>query len=125
MRVAQKKTSTIVFFHSILCVLVAMVFINFSVQFNNHIIAKLISANIENNIDGSSELDFTAPSTSAEEHNEEGGNENKNNPHNKYEHLNNTDLQHNITAFSNSKNHFVMADLDEFSLEIPSPPPWS
>jgi hypothetical protein len=115
--------------HKITCICFALVFVNFSVQFNNYLIANIISATeaVEHNtIDNNLDIDFNSNTNTTEEHNEESEtNNNKNNSNKKTEYFYNHNNLCYVTSYNSVKNHFVMAYMDEVSLEIPSPPPWS
>ncbi len=120
------KTITV---HKITCICFALVFVNFSVQFNNYLIAKIISVTVaanHNAIDNNLDIDFNSNTNAAEEHNEETEtNNNKNNSNKKTEYFYNHNNLCYISPCNSIKNHFVMADMDEVSIEIPSPPPWA
>jgi hypothetical protein len=129
MNTTQNNKSTFQVINCLLRVAVALVFINFSVQFNNHIIAKIISISISTNqnaINDNIDIDFSTNTNTTEENNEESEtNNNKNNSNKKNEYFFNHNNLCYFTSYNSVKNHFVMAYMDEVSLEIPSPPPWS
>lgn len=113
--------------HKIACICFTLVFVNFSIQFDNYFIAKIISVTVttkHNTIDNNLDIFFNYNVNTTEEHNEESETK-KNNSNKKTEYLNIHNNLCYISTLNSIKNHSVMANMDEVSLEIPSPPPWT